>query len=99
MRWNPIFNAIGAAVYISGIATLLQFISNFHAHTPDAPLDAMAFLSLLVLSAVVMGFIFFYRPVELLIESRKREAILYFLKTLGYFGVITAIVVVAMSLQ
>jgi Na+-transporting methylmalonyl-CoA/oxaloacetate decarboxylase gamma subunit len=56
----------------------------------------MAFLSLLVFSVAVMGFLFFYRPAVLLIENKKKEAVDYFFKTLGAFGAITAIVVAAM---
>ncbi|MDE2020127.1 MAG: hypothetical protein KGJ13_07320 [Patescibacteria group bacterium] len=99
MRWNPLFNAAGAAAYIGGVAALVRFISSFRANTPDTFLDSMAFLSLLVFSAAVMGFLFFYRPVALMIENQKKEALIYFLKTLGFFGVITALAVITMSLQ
>jgi hypothetical protein len=36
-----------------------------------------------------MAFLFFYRPAVLLIENKREEAVSFFLKTLGTFGVIT----------
>ena len=97
MRWNPFFNAGGAAVYIWGIGLLFQYISSVRGNTPDNFLDPIAALSLLVFSVAVMGFLFFYRPVVLLIDNKKEEAVLYFLKTLGIFGVITIFVIAMLS--
>lgn len=59
----------------------------------------MGMLSLLVFSAAIMAFFFFYQPVVLLIEGKKKEALSYFLKTLGVFGVITVCVFVLISLR
>ncbi len=56
--------------------------------TPDTFLDGMAFISLFVFSAAVMGFLFFYQPALRLIDHKHQEALTYFLKTLGYFGLI-----------
>lgn len=97
MRWNPYLNAIGAAAYLWGIALLIQYISASHHNTPDNVVGAVAAFSLFTFSAAVMAFLFFYRPVMLLAEKKKEEAISFFLKTLATFGVITLIVVVAIS--
>lgn len=93
MRWNPYLNAVGAAAYIWGVGFLINYISSLHHDTPDNLVGSIAFLSLLVFSAAVMGFLFFYRPVALLIENKKNDAMLFFLKTLGAFGVLTLLVV------
>jgi hypothetical protein len=93
MRWNPYLNAIGAAVYIWGIGSLIQYIGSLHRDTPDNLVGSIAALSLLVFSAAVMGFLFFYRPAVLLVENKRDEAVLFFLKTLATFGVITVLVV------
>ncbi|MFA6215471.1 MAG: hypothetical protein WC768_02810 [Patescibacteria group bacterium] len=99
MRWNPILNSAGAAAYIGAVALFMQFIQSLRHDTPDTLLDGMGALSLLVFSAAVMAFLFFYQPIVLLIENKKKEAVSYFLKTLGIFGVITVCVLVLISLQ
>ena len=77
----------------------MQFIESIRHDTPDTVFDVMGVLSLLVFSAAVMAFLFFYQPILRLVEGKKVEAISYFLKTLGIFGLITAILLVAVSLQ
>ena len=89
MPWNPFLNAAGAAAYIWGIALLISHIARLHHDTPDNMVGSVAAFSLVVCSAAMMAFLFFYRPVALLIEGRKDEALSFFLKTLGTFGVIT----------
>ena len=95
MRWNPFLNAAGAAVYIWGIGLLIGHIARLHHDTPDNMVGSIAALSLLVFSAAVMGFLFFYRPAVLLVENKRDEAVSFFLKTLGTFGVITLLVILA----
>ncbi len=97
MRWNPFLNAGIAAAYVWGVVLLIQFISSFRANTPDTLLDSVSALSLLVFSAALMGFLFFYRPVTLMLEDKKEEAAAYFLKTLGTFGAILLAVIVALT--
>lgn len=92
MRWNPYLNAIGAAAYIWGIGFLINYISSLHSDTPDNLTGSITAISLVVFSAAVMAFLFFYRPVVLLIENKKDEAISFFLKTLGVFGLATLLV-------
>ena len=96
MRWNPFLNAFGAAAYIWGIGLLISHIARLHHDTPDNLVGSIAALSLMVFSAAVMAFLFFYRPAVLLVENKKSEAASYFLKMLGAFGVITALVLVVM---
>jgi hypothetical protein len=93
MRWNPYLNAIGAAAYIWGVGFLIHYISYLHHDTPDNLTGSIAAISLLVFSAAVMGFLFFYRPAVLLMENKRDEAVFFFLKTLGTFGAITLLVV------
>jgi len=38
-----------------------------------------------------MAFLFFYQPLLLLIEGKKKEAVTLFMKTVGVFAVITAV--------
>lgn len=95
MRWNPYLNAILASAYIWGIGLLIRFISMLHHDTPDNLVGSIAAISLVVLSAAVMGFLFIYRPVMLLIEGNKRESMFFLLKTIATFAAITFFVVLA----
>lgn len=99
MSWNPILNAVGAAAYIGAVVFLMQFVQSVSHNTPDTPLAGMGVLSLFVFSAAVMAFLFFYQPIVLLIENKKKEALSYFLKTLGIFGMITVCVFVLIGLR
>ncbi|MDB5237592.1 MAG: hypothetical protein JWL88_694 [Parcubacteria group bacterium] len=92
-------NAIAAAAYISGVALFMQFIQSLRHDTPDTLLDGMGILSLLVFSAAVMAFLFFYQPVLRLVEDKRAEAVSYFLKTLGIFGVLTLAILTLVSMQ
>ncbi len=93
MRSNPYIHAICAAAYIGGVALLISHIASLHHDTPDNLIGSIAFISLVVFSAAVMAFLFFYRPVVLLVENKKQEAISFFLKTLATFGAITLLAV------
>jgi len=92
MRSNPYLSAICASAYIWGVALLFQFTAR--PNTPDTIADPIAALSTLVFSVAFMAFIFFYRPIVLLLENKRHEAISYFLTTLGTFGMITVAVLV-----
>jgi hypothetical protein len=97
MQLNPFANAIIAASYIWGVTSFIQLISP-PPNTPDTWLTPIMVLSLLVFSVALMGFLFFYRPVILLLENKKEAAVTHFLKTLGTFGVLTLVVVVLATL-
>lgn len=88
MTENPIINALSATLYISVVASGMFFTEK--SPEPVYPmLVGIAILSLFVLSAAVMSYIFFYKPVQLLIEGEKVEALHLFVKTVGIFALIT----------
>ena len=99
MKWNPLLSAGAASMYIGAVVLFLQFIESFRHDTPDTPIDVMGVISLFVFSAAVMAFLFFFQPVLLLIENKRAEALSYFLKTLGIFGMVTAVLLTLVSLQ
>lgn len=99
MKWNPITNALAAFLYIGLVATFMRFIESIRHDTPDTFLDGVGFISLFVCSAAVMAFLFFYQPAVLLTEHKKKEALSYFFKTLGVFGLLTIIMLTLVSLQ
>lgn len=61
-----------------------RFLDPFE-QTPAIPI---IMLSLLVLSVALMGYLFFYRPLELFMDGRRHEAATFFLKTIGTFALI-----------
>lgn len=92
MSRNPFINAFSASGYILFIAVILNLISSTRGDTPDTFFAPVAFLSLLTLSAAVMAYLFFYQPLQLLIEGKKKEAANVFFKTIGIFGAVTFII-------
>ena len=92
MSRNPIINALSASGYILLIAVIINLVSQTQKNKPDTFFAPVAFMSLLTFSVSVMAFIFFYQPLQLFIEGKKKEAINLFIKTVGIFGVVTLIV-------
>jgi membrane protease YdiL (CAAX protease family) len=90
MKINPFTNALAVVVYILvvvGIITALQ-----SPNTPDKGILAPLFLlSLFTLSAAVMAFLFFYQPFKLYFDNHRKEAVMYFMKTVGYLAVVVLI--------
>lgn len=91
MTKNPLINALSASVYIVLVITVMTFATKPLQNKPDTFFTPIVFLSLLTLSVAVMAFLFFYQPVVLLIDGKKKEAINLFVKTIGIFAVITII--------
>lgn len=89
MTKNPIHNAILAGGYIVLVASVMYFGPRL-AGGPDSVLVPIAMLSLFVLSAAVMGYLFLLQPIQMYLDGEKKEAVDLFAKTLATFAVITA---------
>lgn len=94
MSKNPIINALSAAGYIGLVVSVINLISLTHRNKPDTAFAPVVFLSLLTLSVTVMAFLFFYQPLQLFIEGKKKEAVNLFVKTVGVFAAFTAVVLI-----
>ncbi len=92
MKPHPLYNALASLGYIIVVISFLRWVESFKANTPDTFIDGVGFLSLFTFSGAVMAFLFFYVPVVELIAGRQKAAFRYFLLTLTYFGVLTAII-------
>lgn len=92
MTKNPIINALGAAGYIVVVVSLLNFLSLTHSNKPDTAYAPVLFLSLLTLSVASMAYFFFYQPLQLFVEGKKKEGIRLFVQTLGAFAIFTSVV-------
>lgn len=94
MSKNPIINALGASAYIFLVVSLMSFISQNLRNKPDTFFAPLTVLSLLTLSVAVMAYLFFYQPLQLFIEGKKKDGVSLFVKTVLAFAAITALVLV-----
>ena len=94
MSKNPIINALSASGYIILIVSVINFISHVQKNKPDTAFAPVVFLSLLTLSVAMMGYLFFYQPLQLFIQGKKKEGVNLFVQTLGVFGIITVVALV-----
>jgi hypothetical protein len=92
MTKNPIYNALAAFGYIVLIVFGMYNISNIDDVINEFIMTAIM-LSLLTLSVAVMAYIFGYQPLVLFLDNKKKEAVSLFLKTVGAFSVLTAILI------
>lgn len=92
MSKNPIINAFSASAYIILVVTIMTFVTKPLRNKPDTFFAPITVLFVLTLSVAVMAYLFFYQPLLLFIEGKKKEAINLFVKTVGIFGAITAVV-------
>jgi len=94
MTKNPLINALSASAYIFLVVTVMTFVTNPLKNKPDTFFTPIIVLFVLTLSVVVMAFLFFYQPVLLFIEGKKKEAVNLFIKTVGIFATITIFVLI-----
>lgn len=87
---NPYIRAAAASAYIGVIALFFMFAPRLES-IEDTPLAPVVMLSLLTLSVSIMGFLFFYQPLCLVLDGKRTEAVRFFATTVGAFAVITAL--------
>jgi len=88
---KPFLHALMAMAYIVVIVFVVQAVASLLKDQNGTIIIPMIMLSLFVLSAAVMGYLFLSESVYLLIENRKREAIIFFGKVVGFFACFVAI--------
>ncbi len=98
MTKNPIINALSAAGYIGLVVTVMSVIMETQGSKPDSAFAPVIFLSLLTLSVTVMAYLFFYQPLLLLVDGKKKEAVDLFVRTVGVFAAFTAVVLLLLFL-
>ena len=97
MTKNPIINAVLALLYIALIASILYYgLSNLA--PAETVLLPFTMLSLFVLSAAVMAFLFLYQPVLLFLDGKTKEAAHLVIYTIGSFAVLTFLILVVFAL-
>ena len=95
---KPFLHAFGAALYIVIIVLIVWGVGSVLKNQPDTIVIPMTMLSLFVLSTAVMGYLFLAEPLQLLLDSRKKEAIEFFGKTVGFFACFVVIYTVILLL-
>jgi len=88
---KPFLHALAAASYIVVIVIVVQFVTSVLKSAEGTLIIPMTMLSLFVLSAAVMGYLFLSEPLYLLAENRKQEAISWFAKVVGFFACFVAL--------
>jgi len=92
MSKNPFLNALGAMAYITVVASGIYYAPKA-INRVDGPIVPIAFLSLFVLSAAIMGYFFLYQPLLFLFEAKPKEATKLFLMTVAIFACITGVMI------
>ena len=98
MTKNPFINAVAATLYITAVATI-PFFGRELFGPGNSFLIPIAMISLFTLSAAVMGYLFLYQPLLLLLDGHKKEAVKLFLQTVATFAGITFIIFVLLYLR
>lgn len=94
MSKNPIINAFSASAYIILVVTVMTFVTQPLKNKPDTFFAPVVILSVLTLSVAVMAFLFFYQPLQLFIDGKKKQALNLFAKTVGIFAAITTVALI-----
>src|SRR5262245_21467677 len=79
---NPFLNALAALAYIVLVSSVMFYITHTFNNKPDTVFAPIAMLSLLTLSASLMGYFFLYQPVMLYLDGKKKEATTLFVRTI-----------------
>lgn len=90
---TPLRNAIFAALYIALIVSVISSFETFFGGTEDTILAPMVMLSLFVLSAAIMGYLFVFEPLRMYLDGDKQGAVTFFGKTVGIFACCAAVFV------
>ncbi|OGI71646.1 hypothetical protein A3B84_00115 [Candidatus Nomurabacteria bacterium RIFCSPHIGHO2_02_FULL_35_13] len=95
---KPFLCALGAALYIIVIVLVVRTLGSLLQSQEETIIIPMTMLSLFVLSAAIMGFLFLSEPLQLLMENRKQEAIAFFAKVVGIFACFVAVFAILLFL-
>jgi len=83
--WS-LLHAVLAAAYIFGVVNLMNNGKKFFGELPEIFIGSIM-LTLLVISASVMGILIFGRPVMLYIDNKKKESLIMLFCTVGWLAV------------
>ena len=94
MTTNPFYNALFAITYIILLVTTVFYGSNLlEGVLQETIFLPMGFLATFVLSAALMGYLFLYQPLLLLLNGEREKGIKLFLHTVGVFAGATVLLI------
>lgn len=93
---NPYLNALAAAVYIAIIVVGINLVGEYGRDREETILIPMAMLSLFVLSAAIMSYLFVLEPLRMYLDGKKKEAVDFFVKIIATFAGLTVLFIAAM---
>lgn len=85
MTKNPVLNALAGLLYIATVVSLI-FYAPHVVIVEESIFVPIAMLSLFVFSASTMSYLFLYEPLCLLLDGKRKEAVILFFQTLGVFA-------------
>jgi hypothetical protein len=91
---NPVINALSASAYIILVVSVMTFVTQPLKNKPDTFFAPITVLFVLTFSVAVMAILFFYQPLLLFIEGKKKEAVNLFIKTVGIFAALTVVILI-----
>jgi hypothetical protein len=95
MTTNPFYNALFAILYIATLVSGVFYGSNFlDGVLQESIFLPMGFLAVFVLSAALMGYLFLYQPIMMILDGQREKGVHLFLQTVGVFAVATACVLI-----
>lgn len=86
---NPYLSALLASLYIVLLVSSVYVTSKYESEVRFEIVLPMIVLSILVMSVATMAYLFFFRPLVLLLENKVKESARHFLITLLSFAGIT----------
>ena len=86
-------HALGIAIYVSLVATLMQNGDRLFGEMNNV-VGPIAFLMLFTLSAAIVGSLGLGKPILLFLDGKKKEAVSFFLSTVGWLLLFTIIALV-----
>ena len=95
MTKNPFINALIAIVYIVLVASFMYY-GGLRLAPIQGVIVPVTMLSLFVLSAALMGIIFFYNPVQMYLDGDKKNALSLLVKTVAIFASSTVLLIIAL---
>ena len=90
MMKKAFINALLAEIYIVFIVLVVDFVAKAF-ESAEVMFVPVVMLSIFVLSAAVMGYLFFSQPVQLYLEGQKKQAVSFFLFTILSFAILTIV--------
>jgi len=95
MTKNPFINALIAIAYIALVASFMYY-GGLRLAPIQGVIVPVTTLSLFVLSAALMGIIFFYNPVQMYLDGDKKDGLSLLVKTVSIFASATVLLIVAL---